>query len=85
MLDLRGDTAREKVGLELTDIADDDWMARQSVGQAVHFLNFGGVLAPSATGVGLVLTAFESRLRPGQLTVQSSEPLTADLFVQLSA
>ena len=85
VLDLRGDTAREKVGLELTDIADDDWTACQSVGQAAHFLNFGGVLAPSATGVGLVLTAFESRLRLGQLTVQSSEPLTAELYAELSA
>lgn len=85
VLDLRDDSARARVGLELSDISDDDWTACQTVGHAAYFLNFGGVLAPSASGVGLVLTAFESRVSPGQLIVESSEQLTRALYDDLRA
>lgn len=83
VLDLRDEDARTRVGLELADIEDDDWTACQAVGLAAHFLNFGGVLAPSATKAGLVLTAFESRVQPGQLAIASSETLTDQLFLKL--
>lgn len=85
VLDLRDDAARQKVGLDLADIADDDLTACQSVGQAAHFLNFGGILAPSATGIGLVLAAFESRLRPGQLTALTAQPFTQELYTQIAS
>jgi len=80
VLDLRTDDALTQVGLDRSDIDDDDWTACQTVGHAAHFLNFGGVLAPSATGVGLVLAAFENRVAPGQLTLRNTEPLTVELF-----
>jgi RES domain-containing protein len=83
VLDLRDEDSRTRVGLELADIEDDDWTACQAVGLAAHFLNFGGVLAPSATKTGLVLTAFESRVQPGQVAIASSEPLTNELFMEL--
>lgn len=85
VLDLREDAARQKVGLDLADIADDDLTACQSVGQAAHFLNFGGILVPSATGIGLVLAAFESRLRPGQLTALTAQPFTQELYTQIAS
>lgn len=85
VLDLREPLALGQVGLELQDISDEDWTACQAVGHAAYFLDFDGVLAPSATGTGLVLAAFETRLRPGHLTVEQSEPLSEDLYLHLHA
>ncbi len=79
ILDLRADAALEHVGLNLTDIADLDWTACQSVGHAAWFLGLGGVLAPSATGDGLVLAAFENRVG-GSLKLRESQPLTSKLL-----
>lgn len=83
ILDLRQDAALHQVGLDHQDIAHDDRTGCQAVGQAAHFLDFDGVLAPSATSVGLVLAAFETRLHPGQLELQRSEPLTDELYRRL--
>ncbi|WP_110853793.1 RES domain-containing protein [Georgenia satyanarayanai] len=83
VLDLRTEAAQAQVGLELTDITDEDRTACQAVGHAAHFLGLGGVLTPSATGVGLVLTAFESRVGPGQLRVEHSELITDELYAGL--
>lgn len=69
--------------LELDDITDDDRTACQAVGQCADFLQYGGVLAPSATGVGPVLALFEARVAPGQLTFEHSEPLTEELYREL--
>lgn len=80
VLDLTSESSRSTIGLELSDITDDDHTACQAVGQAADFLGYQGVLAPSATGTGLVLAAFESRLGNGQLDVTSSQPLTEDLI-----
>jgi len=66
------------VGLSVDDIADDDWTACQAVGQAAYFLGHDGLIAPSATGQGLVIAVFESRLAHGQLTVDDSHELTQD-------
>lgn len=83
VLDLRAPETLEQVGLTIDDIAGDDWDACQSVGHAAWFLEFGGVLAPSATGNGYVLAAFEDRIDPGSITVTSSTPLTPTLYKQL--
>ena len=83
VLDLRSSDALDQVGLSADDIADDDWLACQSVGHAAWFLQVGGLLAPSATGSGWVLAAFETRVEPGQLHVESSEPLTPELYRSL--
>ena len=80
VLDLRSSDALAFVGLSLEDIADDDWSACQAVGHAAWFLEFGAVFAPSATGDGHVLAAFEGRLQPGQLTVSESRPLDEETY-----
>jgi len=84
VLDLREPAARAQVGLELDDITDDDWTACQAVGESANFLQLGGVLAPSATGVGLVLAVYEARVAPGQLTLEETKPLTDTLYLKLS-
>lgn len=84
VLDLRQADALERVGLSADDIAGDEWDACQSVGHAAWFLEFGAVLAPSATGRGHVLAAFEDRMGPGNLEVLSSVPLDSALYESLS-
>ena len=84
VLDLREQAARSRVGLDIDDISNDDWAACQAVGQCAYFLQYGGVLAPSASGSGLVLAAFESRVNPGQLHLEESEPLTKARYDALS-
>ena len=76
VLDLRETETLNRVGLSEDDIRDDDWTACQVVGHAAWFLDYEGVVARSATGVGIVVTAFEERVRPGVLRVVSSEPYT---------
>lgn len=68
--------ARDTVGLEDDDIHGEDWSACQAVGHAAWFLHMQGILVPAAGGVGLVITAYEQRTRPGQLQVSHSEDLT---------
>lgn len=82
VLDLREERALAHVGLTLADIDDPDWTACQAVGNAAWFLGLGGVLAPSATGEGVVLAAFETRIA-GHLNVATSESLTPERFAEL--
>lgn len=82
VLDLRSPEALECVGLSAEDVTDDDWSACQAVGHAAWFLEFGGVLAPSATGDGHVLAAFEHRIEPGQVTVLRSRPLSPEMYYE---
>ena len=83
VLDLRDPTALDEVGLTVDDIAGDDWEACQLVGHAAWFLEFAGVLAPSASGQGFVLAVFEDRANPGAVRVHSSTPLNQTLYRQL--
>lgn len=85
VLDLREEQALAEVGLGLDDITAEDWTACQSVAHAAWFLDYGGVLAPSAAGRGLVLTAFETRLEPGQLAVTESIRLDPAAYEELIA
>lgn len=85
VLDLRSNDALENVGLSLDDICDDDWTACQSIGHAAWFLEMGGIFAPSASGIGYVLTVFEDRIEPGQIRLMESRPLDAQLYADLSA
>ncbi|TCU43324.1 RES domain-containing protein [Curtobacterium sp. PhB146] len=84
VLDLTGPAALDRLGLTLDDIADDDWTACQAIGQAAWFLGLGGVLAPSASGAGLVLAAFETRAAVA-LTVEDSTPFTPELLATIRA
>lgn len=83
VLDLRAPGALQSVGLDAEDISDRDWTACQSLGHAAWFLEMGGVLAPSASGAGLVLAAFDSRLRPGQVRHADSRPFDAVTYEDL--
>ncbi len=83
ILDLTAPEAREAVGLEDDDIYGNDWSACQAVGHAAWFLHVQGVLVPAAGGVGLVITAYEQRTRPGQLHVSHSENLTPTRYREL--
>lgn len=80
VLGLRDAEALRYVGLAPEDLTDPDWTGCQAVGHAAWFLHAGGVLAPSATGLGLVITVFENRLQPRQLTVVSTVTLDEHVY-----
>lgn len=80
LLDLREEEALTYVGLSVDDIRDDDRTACQSVGHAAFFLEMGGIVAPSATGEGLVIAVFETRLTAGQLRVVDTVPLDESTY-----
>lgn len=84
ILDLTNPAALDRLGLTIGDIADEDWTACQSIGQAAWFLGLGGVLAPSASGLGFVLAAFETRALTS-LAVSKSMPFTPDLLADIRA
>lgn len=84
VLDLRSVDALNRVGLQAEDISGD-WSACQTVGHAAWFLDFAGVLAPSAMGKGLTLAVFEHKAGPGQVRFQSTVPLTSALSADLSS
>lgn len=83
VLDLRASQHLEMVGLTPADLLDDDWTACQSVAHAAWFLDYQGVIAPSASGRGFVVAAFEGRLDLHQLSVKESQPFTTDLYLEL--
>jgi RES domain-containing protein len=83
VLDLTPEDTLDHVGLSPDDVADDDFAACQAVGQAAHFLAYGGVMAPSATGVGVVVAAFEDRVRPGQVRLMETVPFDWDRYQRL--
>lgn len=85
VLDLRTSAAQLTVGLEPADLTSDDWTACQEVGHAAWFLHAQAILVPSAGGVGLVITAYEQRIRPGQLTVLHTDDLTPATYERLRA
>lgn len=80
VLDLTKNGALDHVGLTLDDVDDDDWSACQAIGEAAHFLGMAGIAAPSATQVGLVVAAFETRVAAGQLTLTASRAFPAALL-----
>lgn len=84
ILDLSSTERLSAIGLEAEDISGSDWSACQMVGHAAWFLRFEGILAPSASGAGMVLTLFESRLGPGCVVIKASEELTGDRYAELS-
>lgn len=79
VVDLTGDGLGD-VGLDINDIGADDRSPCQLVGEAAHFLGAAGVVAPSATGLGLTIAVFETRVR-GQLVIVDVDeilPVEAD-------
>ncbi|KBZ69367.1 MULTISPECIES: RES family NAD+ phosphorylase [Mycobacterium avium complex (MAC)] len=82
VLDLRTPESRDAVGLDDDDVYGDDWSACQAVGHTAWFLHMQGILVPAAGGIGLVISAYEQRTRPGQLHLTHSENLTPALYTQ---
>jgi RES domain-containing protein len=64
VLDLTDEAAMAAVGLTEAQLRSSNSEACQRVGEAAHHLGREGVLAPSATGEGLVLAVFVERLLP---------------------
>jgi RES domain-containing protein len=83
VLDLRTSEQRAAVGITDADISDSDWTICQQIGHAAWFLGLQGIVAPSATGAGNVVTLFEGRIEPGQVKVLSSLDLTLELYMAL--
>jgi RES domain-containing protein len=79
VLDLTVTHALQAVGLTIEDIQAADQTPCQRVGQAAHFLGFQGIRAPSATGIGYVIAAFEPQLSAGQLELKGTHDMDAYL------
>lgn len=84
IIDLTSADAMDHVGLTIEDVEDDDWTACQAVGQAAHFLGIVGVAALSATGIGVVIAAFEDRVKTGQVSLIETVPLDRARYEALS-
>jgi len=64
VLDLRGERARDMIGLGERELRGDDLRACQAVGAAAHSVGIEGILAPSAANGGTALAVFLDALRP---------------------
>ncbi len=73
VLDLTGDRLSD-VGLDDDDIRSDDRSACQLVGQAAHFLGAVGVVAKSATDLGITVAVFETKMH-GELEIVTTEEI----------
>jgi RES domain-containing protein len=58
VLDLTSPRVRTELGVPDADLTADDTGLTRAIGEAAHHLGYEGVLAPSATGSGLVLAIF---------------------------
>jgi RES domain-containing protein len=75
ILDLTAEDHLTAVGLSPADLtsAIDDYQACQDVAAAAHQLEFHGVLAPAATGLGQTLAIFRERVRPEEMPVVTAQ------------
>ena len=78
IIDLTTPAHLHAVGLSEADLAADDRTACQLVGEAIATSGIGGLLAPSATGIGTVLTVYVRHTRTGQLTLVNSVTVDND-------
>jgi RES domain-containing protein len=71
VLDLRSEQARNEVGLSDGDIASSvgEYAACQRVAAVAHQLEYHGILAPAATGLGETLALFRQRVGIAELPV----------------
>lgn len=83
VLDLTGAETRDRLGLEASDLVGAHGPC-QEVGHAAWFLEFHGVLAPSAVGEGVTVALFEHNTPPGAISVQSTQHLDYDLYRSLA-
>lgn len=72
VIDLSDAARLAAVGLSPADVEAGDRSPCQRVGEAVAYLGYEGLVAPSASGAGLVIAAFEPRISLSQLIVLDS-------------
>lgn len=77
VVDLRSPTTRLSVGLGDADLYSEvgDYSACQTIGHVAHQLNRHGVIAPSASGLGLTLALFVDYLSAAELPKRVGEPI----------
>lgn len=76
ILDLQDEEARRVMGVTTNQITSDDLRPCQHVGEAAQHVGREGILAPSATGVGMVLAVFLDSISAGS----SIEPHAAGVW-----
>lgn len=84
VLDLTSLPIQARLGLTMADLTGAHAPC-QEIGHAAWFLNFQGVLAPSAVGEGVTLALFEHSTPPERISVVASQPLTYERYRALAA
>jgi len=64
VLDLRSDSVRQTLGIELSDMNAEDLTVSRAIGEAAQHLGYEAIVAPSATGVGHVVALFMTNRAP---------------------
>jgi RES domain-containing protein len=67
VIDLRARGVFEELGLKQTDLFADDQLASQRVGGAVSWLEYSGLLVPSARASGINLVVFVGNIADGEI------------------
>lgn len=75
LADLAAPDALKTAGLSFNDIVAENWTRCQQVGEAVARAGFGGLRAPSATGVGRVIVLFEAQFPRSRVRIVRTEEL----------
>jgi RES domain-containing protein len=82
LLDLTDEATANDLGVSLAVLRDDDLRICQAVGEMAHHLGFEGVMAPSATGIGVAVAVFINRLAPSSTFIVAQ---VSDVIQDLSA
>ncbi len=69
IVDLTDTRSLNLLGLSMDSIKRDNWGMFQAVGNAADTLGMGGLLVPSASGVGEVLAVFVRHAHRGEIAV----------------
>lgn len=76
VLDLSSSTTLGGLGVAPDQITGTDWTLPQEIGEAAHATGWQALIAPSATGVDLVLAVYPQNLGSGQLIAEAVETWT---------
>lgn len=71
ILDLRSGQARDRAGISMADLTSEvgDYEVCQGVAAVAHQLEYHGVIAPAATGLGDTLALFRERIGANEFPV----------------
>lgn len=73
VLDLSSSAMLEDLGLVHDQVIGSDWTIPQEIGETAHATGWQALLAPSATGVDLVLAVYPENLGDGHLAAKAFE------------